>query len=603
MKTQGAPSNSQRTLLSAGVYRNVSADSETEKLAKTLALKNALEHEGKAAFDAVISKFVGSRPDKRAEIKTLIPKIRGIVQEVNAMPLADQKALLERLSPGELESKKQTATLESGPRLPPLEGATIGSVVTRFPPEPNGYPHIGHAKAAIIDEEYARMYQGKLILRFDDTNPLKEAQEYYDAIAEGLDWLGVKPDIVKNTSDDISILHDLGIKLVKAEGAYVCTCSHDKIHDLRGKGIPCECRSSHSIALERIDKMFDGSYKQNEAIIRFKGNMSDSNTAMRDPALFRIIEGEHPKLGTRVRVWPTYDFAAPIEDSLDGVTHAMRTKEYELRNALYFAILERLGMRKPRMIEFSRLEFEGIPVSKRKIRPLIDGGLISSWDDPRLPTLSALRRRGFVPEAIRKFVLSLGITLAETKPPIESLEAYNRKIIDPMCMRLYFVRNPVEVHVQDATPMEVTLKNHPTDVSLGSRKVKVSDRLYVSGEDAARLKVGDEVRLIELYNIRIKDLVIQEGKLTSIIAESGGNEIRQSMPKIQWIAKDDIVEFKVMIPKELYIGEEYNTNSLEIAKGGVESFAASLVPDTHVQFVRFGFCRIDGNNTAILTHR
>ncbi|HVX02242.1 MAG TPA: glutamate--tRNA ligase [Nitrososphaera sp.] len=589
-------------------------DSEIERLAKTLALKNALEHGGKAAFDAVISKFIGSRPDKRSEIKSLIPEIKAVVQAVNAMPVIEQKAFLEQLAPGELEAKKQTAAamaVDSGPSLPPLEGAVMGSVVTRFPPEPNGYPHIGHAKAAIIDEEYARMYRGKLVMRFDDTNPLKEKLEYYDAISAGLEWLGVKPDIVKNTSDDISKIHELGKKLVEGGGAYVCTCSQDRIHDLRGKGLPCECRLDHSLALDRLGKMFDGSYESNQAIIRFKGDMADQNTAMRDPALFRIIEGEHPKLGNRVRVWPTYDFAAPVEDSLDGVTHAMRTKEYELRNALYFAILDRLSMRKPAMIEFSRLEFEGMPVSKRKIRPLIDSGIISSWDDPRLPTLSAFRRRGFVPEAIRKFVLSLGITLAETKPPFESLEAYNRKVIDPTSMRLFFVRNPVEVHIEDSVSptkervvREVTLKNHPTDASLGSRKVKVSDSVYIAGDDAARLKVGEEVRLIELYNIRVKDIVKKgDGAVASITAGTSGDEIRQSMPKIQWIAKNDIVDFKVMIPKELYIGEEYNTNSLEIAKGGAESFAAALPPGTEVQFVRFGFCRIDGNNTAILTHR
>jgi glutamyl-tRNA synthetase len=577
-------------------------DDETEKLAKTLALKNALEHGGKAALDAVISKFIGSRPDKRSEIKLLIPEIRTVVQSINAMPALDQKALLAQLAPGELETKKQTVGSTSS--LPPLQEAVVGSVVTRFPPEPNGYPHIGHAKAAIIDEEYARIYKGKLILRFDDTNPLKEKLEYYDAILEGLKWLGVKPDIIKNTSDDILKIHELGTRLVEIGGAYVCTCTQDKIRDMRAKGIECECRLDHSVALDRIRKMFDGSYEQNQAIIRFKGDMKDENTAMRDPALFRIIEGQHPLLGKKIRVWPTYDFAAPIEDSLDGVTHAMRTKEYELRNALYFAILDRLGMRKPIMIEFSRLEFEGLPVSKRKIRPLIDDGVISAWDDPRLPTLSGFRRRGFVPEAIRKFVLSLGITLAETKPPFESLEAYNRKIIDPKCIRLFFVRDPVEVCILGAEPLEVTLKNHPTDASLGQRRVKVLDRVYISAEDAALLKKGDEVRLIELYNVRIKEIELNNnGKGPLIIAQIGSNEIRQSMPKIQWIAKNDIVDFKVMIPKQLYIGEEYNTNSLEIANGGAESFAAALTPDTHVQFVRFGFCRIDGKNTAIFTHR
>jgi glutamyl-tRNA synthetase len=303
-----------------------------------------------------------------------------------------------------------------------------------------------------------------------------------------------------------------------------------------------------------------------------------------------------------VRVWPTYDFAAPIEDSIDGVTHAMRTKEYELRNALYFAILERLKLREPHLIEFSRLEFEGIPVSKRKIRPLIDDGTIKSWDDPRLPTLAAFKRRGFAPEAIRKFVLSLGFTLAETKPPFETLESFNRKIIDPISPRLFFVKDPVEVHLKGTREKEVVIKNHPTDASLGTRKVKVGDKFYISGEDAASLKAGDEIRLIELYNIKITGLDSQDGT-RSLTAEIGANEIRQSMPKIQWIAKNDIVEYKVLIPKALYAGEEYNTNSLEIARGFAESFVSGLKPDARVQFVRFGFCRIDDNQTAIMTHR
>ncbi len=576
-------------------------DAETEKFIKILALRNSVEHEGRAQVDVVISKLLGSREDLRKAIKDLLPDVRQLVQSVNSLSLAEQKSLLGELSPGE-SARKLPESETKEPRFPPLDGAEQGKVVTRFPPEPNGYPHIGHAKAAIIDEEYARMYGGRLILRFDDTNPLKEKLEFYDAIREGLEWLGIKPDLVKNTSDDIGLLHGYGRKLVEQGGAYVCTCSQDRIHDLRGKGIACECRGDDAIALERITTFFGGGYGQNDAIIRFKGDMSDQNTAMRDPTLFRIIEGDHPKLGRSVRVWPTYDFAAPIEDSVDGVTHAMRTKEYELRNELYFAILDRLGLRKPAMMEFSRLEFEGLPVSKRKLRPLIDNGTVKSWDDPRLPTLAAFRRRGFLPEAIRKFVLSLGITLAETKPPFETLEALNRKIVDPISPRVFFVRNPVELRVHGANAMEVVLKNHPTDAGLGTRKVNVHDSFYLSGNDAAGLKVGDEIRLIELCNIKVTGVDVSGGT-RAISAEIGSDEIRQSMPKVQWIAKNDMVEYKVMIPKQLYNGEEYNTNSLEIAHGFAESYVSSLKPDTMIQFVRFGFCRIEDSHTAIMTHR
>jgi glutamyl-tRNA synthetase len=203
-----------------------------------------------------------------------------------------------------------------------------------------------------------------------------------------------------------------------------------------------------------------------------------------------------------------------------------------------------------------------------------------------------------VPEAIRKFVLSLGFTLAETKPPFETLEAFNRKIIDPVSRRLFFVKNPVEVHIRGAREAEVVLKNHPTDARLGTRKVKAGDRFYIAGDDAANLKAGDEIRLIELHNIKVTGI---DSRL--ITAELGSGEIRPSMPKIQWIAKNDIVEYKVLNPKALYVGEEYNTNSLEIARGFAESFVSGLKPDARVQFVRFGFCRIDDSQTAIMTHR
>lgn len=574
-------------------------DEYTEKFINVIVIKNALEYKGKSRVDTVIAKVIGSRPDLRSNLKNLVPKITEIVQKINALSLAEQKTLLEQIAPRESQKKKLTGS--SRAHLPLLEGAEMGNVITRFPPEPSGYPHIGHAKAAIIDEEYARMYNGKLILRFDDTNPLNEKLEYYEAINEGLEWLGIKPDIVKNSSDDIQLLHEYGKKLIHTGGAYVCICAQKTIHDLRAKGLPCECRKNSSVALDRLKKMFDGSFEQNDAVIRFKGDMSDLNTAMRDPTLFRIIESDHPKLGNKTRVWPTYDFTAPVEDSLDRVTHALRTKEYELRNTLYFAILDRLGLRKPLMIEFSRLEFNGVPVSKRKIKQLIEKGIIKSWSDPRLPTLMGIKRRGFLPEAIRKFVLSLGLTLAETKPPIEALEAFNRKIIDSRCMRLFFVKDPIELQIQDTSSKEILLKNHPNS-DLGTRKVLVSNSFYIAGEDAAKLDIDDEIRLMELCNIKIIKTESEQYRKI-LIATVIREDIKQGIPKIQWVAKNDIIPYKIMIPRELYLGEKYNINSLEICEGYAESFVSTLTPDTRIQFVRFGFCRIDDNNTAIFTHR
>ena len=586
-----------------------SVDENTKDIIKIIVLKNAIQYGGKARNEIVISKTIAQRPDLRNNLKILIPEIKVSVEKINSLTLNEQKVLFAHMAPQQLTPDKKIR--DHATSLPALQNAEMGNVMTRFPPEPNGYPHLGHAKAAIIDEEYARRYNGKLILRFDDTNPLNEKAEYYDAIKEGLEWLGIEPDIVKNTSDDIQLLCDYGKKLVEIGGAYVCTCSQPVMRDLRSKGIPCDCRLDTN-PRDPLRKFFDGSFEPNAAVLRFKGNMADQNTAMRDPTLFRIIEGHHPRLGNSNRVWPTYDFAAPLEDSLDGVTHALRTKEYELRNPLYFAILERLSLRKPLMFEFSRLEFEGMPVSKRKIKPLIENGLVKGWDDPRLPTLAAIKRRGFLPQAIRKFVLSLGLTLSETKPPFEALEAFNRKIVDPQSIRLFFVKDPVQLQVRNGDfTRQVTLNNHPS-MNMGHRNIRVSNCFYISGDDAASLRVGDEIRLMELYNLRIGDIKSQHISQHSsascdtsrlIIAEHTGDTLEHDMPKIQWVAVEDALPYSIVIPRALYIEENYNTNSLETCEGFAESYVSTLKQGTIVQFVRFGFCRIDGDNTAILAHR
>ena len=304
----------------------MSLDSSIERAIKLVTLRNALEYDGKAKLEAVISKTMASQPDLRSSIKSIIPEVKRLLNQINSLAISEQRALLQEMSPT-ADAKKHAEKISG---LPPLYGAEIGNVVTRFPPEPNGYPHIGHAKAAIIDDEYARMYNGKLILRFDDTNPLTEKTEYYEAIKEGIQWLGIKPDLIKNASDDIFLLQDYGKKLVMSRGAYVCRCDQKTIQEYRSKGLECACRLDSNSYDEALTEMFTGSFEPNEATIRFRGDMRSPNTAMRDPTLFRIIEGNHPILGTSVRVYPTYDFAAPVEDSLDGVTHAMRTKEIRI---------------------------------------------------------------------------------------------------------------------------------------------------------------------------------------------------------------------------------------------------------------------------------
>ena len=572
-------------------------DADILKLVEIISLRNALDYNGQARLDSVISKLLASKPEIKTQIKEVIPKVKEVIQRINSLTINDQKVLLDNKDTHDFQKKK--VSKETEPQLPPLLNAVNGKVVTRFPPEPNGYPHIGHAKAAFIDEEYARMYSGRLILRFDDTNPLNEKLEYYDAIMDGISWLNIIPDLIKNTSDDIYLLHSYGKELISKNGAYICTCNQTKIHDLRSKGIPCSCRKEQDNILDNSDKIFSGHYQQNEAIIRFKGDMTSNNTAMRDPTLFRIIESAHPKIGNKIILWPTYDFAAPIEDSIDGVTHAFRTKEYELRNELYRKILNILGLRLPEVMEFSRLEFDGLPVSKRKLKPLVEENKVDGWSDPRLPTLVGLKRRGLKPEAIRRFVLSLGITLSETKPSIEILESFNRKVIDSQSQRLLFVEKPFKITITNSKPREIIFKNHPS-LNMGNRKISVKNTVYISSRDIEKLSFGNEIRLIDLYNIKIN--VVDKNKNEGI-AEFTNDVLKDNVQKIQWVSKEDAINYKIIKPNKLFVEDKFNPYSLELLEGFAESFVSTLPPGTMVQFIRLGFCRIEDNKSAIYTHK
>ena len=487
--------------------------------------------------------------------------------------------------------------------LPGLEGAERGKVVTRFPPEPNGYPHIGHAKAAIINEEYAKMYGGRKILRMDDTNPGAERMEYYAAIKVGLEWLGIEYDTVKNTSDDMDALLAKGQELVESGGAYVCTCKRDDVARNRRAMSECRCRpptggdpDEHS---KRWHRMFE-KYKPGQAAVRFVGDMSSPNTVMRDPVLFRVTDERHPLLGTSYRVWPSYDFAVAVEDSMDGVTHALRSKEYELRNELYGAILERLGMRAPRVAEFSRLELEGMPVSKRALRQLMDDGKVGWYDDPRLPTLEALRRRGIAPEAVRRFVASLGMTKTNTTAPIGALEAFNRTCIDAASTRLFMVERPVSLEVSGAPAPPATVPNHPGEAEMGDREIPhEGGRLYIESSDAEKMPAGGSVWLMGLGNVRL-DGGSPGGGLRG--AYEGG-PAREGVPRVQWVPQEGAHRLTVLVPGALIIDGKFNEDSLRELEVLAEPHYAAVPDGSMIQFVRFGYCRKESHRTAVYAHR
>jgi len=559
------------------------------------ALKNAVSHGGEAQLKAVISKLLGQNPELRKRAKEIMPDVIKIINEVNSLGVDEQRRLVAEMDPDFFFQEKKEKR-----GLPPLPDAEQGKVITRLPPEPNGYPHIGHGLSFYFNYYYARKYDGEVILRFDDTNPKKERSEFYEAIKRDLKWLGLSWEREHNMSDDMEKYYGYAEELIRNGRAYVCGCDPEKVSKLRFNKQTCECQQKEvGENLELWRSMPD--LEEGSLVLRLKGDTGSQNTAMRDPTLFRIIRHEHPIQGDRYTVWPVYDFACSIEDSILGITHVLRSNEFTLRIELQDYIRGLLELRCPITIQYSRFTIRGSPTSKRLIRPLIDEMLVEGWDDPRLVTLRGLERRGIVPETVHELAKEMGLSTAEPEIDWSLIESINRKLIDPVAKRFFFVEDPIEIIVEGLDDMDVLLRMHP-EKDLGNRAMKVKDRVFISGNDARQLNVGETLRLKDLCNI----------KITAV----GGNAVKaelapedmdlRSLRKVQWVPEDN-VSIKVISPSSLYKGKELNTNSLNVISGLGEPSVARIGIGEIVQFERFGFVRIDSKEgdmiTAILAHK
>ncbi len=559
-------------------------EDESKEIIKKLAIKNAIDY-GKADYKAVFSKAIARLPNAKNEIKALSEIVKEIVERVNLLSKEELEKEYSKYQK-EFEEQEKKKVEESKPKLY-LPGAEEGNFVTRFPPEPSGYMHIGHAKVAYLEREFANIYKGKIFLYFDDTNPEKESQEYVDAFKRDLDWLGIKFDDEYYASDNLEKIYGYAKELIKKGKAYVCTCHPDIIKRNRFNGVACLHRE-HSIEdnLELFDQMLEGKFGEGEAVLRFMGDLKSKNTVMRDPTLIRIKKTPHYRQGGKYILWPTYDMNTPIMDSIHGITDVIRSKEYELRTELDLAILDALNLRKPRIHHEARLVIKNIPTQKRVINKLIKEGIVSGYDDPRLVTIAALRRRGIKPEAIKKFVLRFGMSRAESNMEIGMLLDENRKIIDSSAKRLFAVVDPVGVEVQGIEKYHVKLRMHPT-TDMGYREYDVSNKLYISNSDAEKLIEGKRVRLKDLYNIEII-----ETKENKIIGKYIGNEAINA-EKIQWVDAERNVSISLIYPKPLLINGEINKESLEIKKALAEATVEKIKKDEIIQFERIGFFKLD----------
>ncbi|MFH1785184.1 MAG: glutamate--tRNA ligase [Candidatus Micrarchaeota archaeon] len=538
-------------------------------------LKNACDY-GKASPGSVVGKVIAEFPEAKSDMKNTIQLINAEISRVSKLNKDDIKTEMGKYE--YVEKSEEKKTIE-------IEGAIDGKVIVRYPPEPNGWPHIGHAKAFCLSHAIAKKYNGKIILRWDDTNPEAEKIEFVDGIKKGIKWLGLDWDEEKYCSDFLPKMYELCEKLLMQSDCYFCICEQEKISKGREEKSRCECGSKSSEEnLAGWKKMLNGSVPEGGGTIRFRGDMGSDNTVMRDPTLFRIISAPHYRQGTKYRVWPTYDFQGAVMDSLLNITHPIRSKEYELRDELYIYLLEKLKLHVPKLISISRLAIKNAPVSKRLLRPLVESGKLWGWDDPRLPTLEGLKRRGILPAAIREFVLSFGISKVESEPDLSILMAENRKLLDPESPHYFFVPNPIKLEVDGIEEKIIELKCHPKK-DIGNRKMKISKTIYISANDGEQIIEGEIFRLKDLCNVKL----VKKGEcLSGQVMDDGMVE-----KKIQWVSENRL-DCEIYIPKDILNPDNtFNTKSLEIVKGYCEANCADLNIGDNIQFERFGFCRLD----------
>lgn len=473
-------------------------DKEIEKFT----LFNAVKFNGKANPGAVLGHLFAEDPELKNKAKELSQKVQEIVKKVNALSLQEQRKNLEKIAPELLEEKKEKKKREL-PELPNVHGL----VVTRMPPEPSKYLHLGHAMSFLINYMYAKKYHGKCVLRLDDTNPEKAKKEYYDSIYEDFLWLRIAPDKTVIASQEMDTFYKYAMELIEKERAYVCFCNKEKVSEYRTHAKICEHRT-HQVHKnkEEWQAMLDRKYKPGEATLRLVGEIDSGNATMRDPILFRMIKAEHAITKDKYYVWPTYDFETVIGEEITGVTHILRSIEFgTMRVELQDYIKDILGFRKQDVLQYGRISVNGFETQGRVIREKIEKGEVSGWDDPRLMTLKALKRRGIVPETFYELTLEVGLSPTATNLDWSQVAAINRKIIDPTTKRYFFVKDPKKIHIENMLK-QVQAPLHPEHKDMGFKTIHFDEEFYIQDS----LEKGKIYRFMHLFNFKDNKFISQE---------------------------------------------------------------------------------------------
>lgn len=551
-------------------------DESLKATIRKYALQNAVKYKGKASPGAVIGKVLAENPSLKEKAKEISKEAVSVIKEINKLSLEKQEKKLQELAP-ELQKKKEEAKERD---IFAFLGIREGQkVVTAFPPEPSKYPHIGHVKAIIVNYELAKRYNGAFYLRFEDTNPELAGEEFYKIHMDNYEWLGIKPDRIDYASDFMEEFYKHAERIIKDNHAYVCSCSQEEIKESRKNGAECEHRYVLSEKnLEKWQEMFKAG--AGKYVLRLKGHMQSPNSTLRDPVVFRIVDESHPRKKKKYRVWPTYDFESAIMDGIEGVTHRLRSKEFELRNELQRLIQTLAGFRETKIYEFARFNLEGVESSGRVIREKVKKKELIGWDDPSLTTLVALRRRGFLPEAIKSFVLSTGLTKTEAVLTWDDLIVHNRRLLDAKCNRYFFIENPKEITIENSPEQTCELKLHPEFKERGSRKFKTKDKFYIAEKDFKEFKEGKLIRLMDCLNFKkVKNKFVFDSKDYEKYKKSGDKIIH-------WLpVEKDLVKVEVLMPNK------------EVKKGLAEPMIKNLKIGDIIQFSRFGFCKLDNKKS------
>lgn len=517
-----------------------------------------------------------------------------------------------------------------------LETGKHNEIITRFPPEPNGYLHVGHAKSIVLNSGLAGEFKGRFHLRFDDTNPTKEETEYVESIKEDVKWLGGNWDEIFFASNYFDTMYEKAVLLIKKGLAYVCDLTPEEIREYRGtltqpgKPSPYRDRTAEE-NLDLFDRMRKGEFKDGEKVLRAKIDMASPNINMRDPILYRISHAEHHNTGSKWCIYPMYDFAHPLEDAIEGVTHSICTLEFEDHRPLYDWTVRECEMESvPRQIEFARLNMTNTVMSKRKLKQLVDEKVVDGWDDPRMPTISGLRRRGFTPEAIRNFCTAIGVSKANSLVDSQMLDYFIREDLQLKAPSAMAIVKPLKLVITNYPEGEtemVEIENNAKDENQGKRLVPFSRELYIEQEDFMEVPVkkyfrlfpGNEVRLKGAYFVKCTDVIKNEnGEVTEVhctydpeTKSGSGFTGRKVKGTIHWVEAKTAkpAEFRLLEPLILddaeenegkHFLEQINPNSMEVLQGFIEPTAIeNAKAQDKFQLIRNGFFTVDSKYTTV----